>query len=131
MEVRHQAVREAEARIVGRIAHQDDGGMAAQLRLGQACAHQCRADALALRLAVDRERPEQQRRAGGTRDHVPQADGADEPALRVHRGEGEAFRRQAAFAQALGGLAAARLAEGTVEQALARAACRRRFRGGW
>ncbi len=112
-------MREAEALVIGRIANQDDGLVAARACLGNGLAHQRRADTLALRLAVHGEGAQQQGRAGGTRQHVPQAQRADELAFAVERGEGEAFRRNAAFAQALGGLAAALLAEGLVEQALA------------
>ena len=56
----------------------------------------------------------------GERIEHPVAPDDDRVALRVERGEGEAFRGKTALADALGGLAAARLAEGAVEQALAR-----------
>jgi hypothetical protein len=75
-------------------------------------AHQGRADALALRRAVDGKRPKQQRRSGGACHHVPQADGAQQGAILVDSAEGEAFRGTASLAQAFGCLAAARLAEG-------------------
>ena len=120
MQIRDYSGGKAEARIIGRITHQDDGCMAAPAGFFERVAHQGRTDALALVLAVDGKRPEQQRGAGGSRQHVPQAQRTDETPLAVQRGEGEAFGRQPALAQAFGGLAAACLAEGAVEQALAR-----------
>ena len=58
--------------------------MALDAGLVQRPLHQRRADALALMLAVDGDRPQQQCGACRTGDHIPQADGADQPAL-VHR----------------------------------------------
>ena len=67
---------------------------------------------------MHRERPEQQGRAAGPRGHVPEAHAADEAAA-FDRRERQPVGRQAAFAQPLGGLGEARLAEAQIEQRLA------------
>ena len=67
---------------------------------------------------MHRERPEQQGRAAGPRGHVPEAHAADEAAV-FDRRERQPVGRQAAFAQPLGGLGEARLAEAQIEQRLA------------
>ena len=67
---------------------------------------------------MDGQRAEQERRPAGTGRHVPQPHRAGEAAAR-RRDEGEPVGRQPAFAQPLGGLGEARLAEAAVEQRLA------------
>ena len=70
-------------------------------------------------IVSDRDRAEQQRRLAIAAGNVPQPRGADD-ALALGGDERQAFGRQAVFAQPLGALAVAGLAESLVEQRFAR-----------
>jgi len=111
--------REAEAAVIGRIADQDDRGMAAPARRGDCVPHQGRSDASIAAVGRHRDRPQQQCRVAGATGDVPQPRGADH-AFAVGGDKSEALGRQAAFAQSLRGLPVPGVAEGLVEQRLAR-----------
>ena len=116
---------EAEALVIFRIADQQHRAVAAALRLGDRRAHQRTADALALMVAIDGERAEQQGRHGiavgiHARLDIPQAHGADDMAVRIAGDEREALGRHAAAADLFRRLLEAGLAHDAVEQTLAR-----------
>ena len=109
---------EAEARVIGRVADQQDRLMAALGGARDRLAHQARADAEAAMGSSDRERAEHQRvDAAGA--HRPEPHRADER-VAVLGDEREAVGGQASGAQALARLLEARRAEGGLEQRLAR-----------
>ena len=102
---------EAEAAVIGCIAHQQDSLMTARLRLRERMAHQLAADAALAEFGLDRQRPEQQRRPPRAGRDVPQPHGADQAAVRAGD-ERQALRRQPALAQPLGRLGEAAIPEG-------------------
>src|SRR5215208_994335 len=110
--------REAEAGIVGRVADEEDRGVAERLRSRKRLAHQLAAEAEPLEAAGDGNRAEEERRTARPGRDVPEANSADERAVMLEH-EGQAISRLAAFAQTLAGLLEARLAESGVEQPLA------------
>ena len=96
--------REAEAAVVGGVADQQHGAMAAPGGGSRsACRISAAADAAAAVSRIDGERPEQQRRAVRAGRHVPQPHGADDAAV-LDRDEGQpaarAHGRRAAAATA-------------------------------
>jgi len=115
--------RKAEAIVVFRIADQDDGAIAELARGLDRAAHHRTAEPAAAAILRHRDRAEQQRLLAqglfNAAGNVPQPRGADD-ALALGRDERQAFGRQAVFAQPFRGLAIAVLAEGLVEQCLAR-----------
>ena len=100
--------------------------MAEPARYAQRVAHQGGADAAVAAVGGDRHRAQQQGRLAVAARDVPEPGGADH-ALAVGGDEGEAFGRQTALAQPLGGLARPQVAEGLVEQRLARRGIGRSF----
>jgi hypothetical protein len=115
---------EPEPRVIGRVAHQQHGAMAATFGLAQRVVHQRRADAALAAVGHNRERAEQQRRPVGTGRHLPQPQRTDDAAA---LGGHQRQFRQTPFAQALGRLAEPGRPVGEVEQRLTRRSLGRPF----
>ena len=109
---------EAEPLVIGRVADEQHGVVAAGDRTRQGFANESRAEPEATMAPGDRQRPEQQGRPSGPGLDVPQPQRADEFA-RILGDEREACSRPAPLAQALAGLRGPRRAEGQVEQSFA------------
>src|SRR5205814_5188807 len=91
---------EADARIIGCIAYQDDKAVAKRLGLVETSPHQSAPDADILPIRVDGERSQQQGIDTGFADFErPETDGAGQPEARFARDEGEPLNGGIAFAQ--------------------------------
>src|SRR5262249_51815900 len=71
---------EAKPRVIGRVADQQHGTLAATGGLAQRVMHQCRADAALAAVGRDRERTEQERRPVRTGRHLPELQRTDDAA---------------------------------------------------
>ncbi len=123
--------RKAEAAIIGGVADQQDGAVAApRAPRGSPAASSAAPMPRPAAIGIDRERAEQQRRPARTRRHVPQAHRADQAAV-LARDEREAGCRQRPSRSRSERLGEPAAAEGDVEQRSRAPRRRPAFPDGW
>src|SRR5262249_31744302 len=115
--------REAKAVVIGRVADENDRAVAPPTGGSKRMAHERAADAAVAAIFSDGHRSEKQSGRAGAAHDLP---GANDPPA-IHRAEREVIGRPLPVTQALRAFAPAAIAEGLVEQRLARPGVRRSF----